>query len=107
MPYSDAQAAELRILSVHVGFGPACGPHGFFRVDEWDITKKLTPGKNLVAIEVAGYNCNSLYLLDQPSFCQAEIVADGRVLASTAGDGTPQVIFVQQNRTLEARPIEG
>lgn len=72
-----------------LGCGPARGPHGYFRVDDWDLTGKLKPGKNLVAIEVAGYNCNSYYLLDQPSFCQAEITAGDRVLASTAGDGAP------------------
>ncbi len=71
-----------------VGYGPARGPRGFYRVDEWDITKKLTPGKNLVAIEAVGYNCFSYYLLNQPSACQAEVVADDRVLASTAGEGT-------------------
>jgi alpha-L-rhamnosidase len=70
-----------------VGYGPARGPHGYFRVDEWDLSPRLTAGKNLVAIEVAGYNCNSYYLLDQPSFCQAEVTAGDRVLASTAGDG--------------------
>jgi len=72
-----------------LGCGPARGPHGFFRVDEWDLSNKLSPGKNLVALEVAGYNCNSYYLLDQASFCQAEVTAGDRVLASTAGDGEP------------------
>ena len=67
--------------------GPARGPHGFFRVDEWDITDKLQPGVNTVAFEVAGYNVNSYYLLDQPSFLQAEVVAGDKVLASTGGDG--------------------
>ena len=70
-----------------LGCGPARGPHGYFRVDQWDLSGKLKPGKNLVAIEVAGYNANSYYLLDQPSFLQAEVVAGDRVLASTAGEG--------------------
>jgi len=69
-----------------LGCGPARGPHGYYRVDEWDLSGKLKPGKNLVAIEVAGYNCNSYYLLDQPSFLQAEITGGDRVLASTAGE---------------------
>lgn len=70
--------------------GPARGPHGFFRVDEWDITDRLQPGENVVAFEVAGYNVNSYALLDQPSFLQAEVVgADGKVLASTDGKGAP------------------
>ncbi len=70
-----------------LGYGPARGPHGYFRVDPWDLSGKLRPGENLVAIEVAGYNANSYYLLDQPSFLQAEVVAGDRVLASTAGEG--------------------
>jgi alpha-L-rhamnosidase len=70
-----------------LGCGPARGPHGYFRVDQWDLSHKLQPGKNVIALEVAGYNANSYYLLDQPSFLQAEVVADDRVLVSTGGVG--------------------
>ncbi|MHC4644126.1 MAG: hypothetical protein ACYTBJ_01395, partial [Planctomycetota bacterium] len=49
--------------------GPARGPHGYWRVDEWPLN--LADGENLLAIEVAGYNVNSYYLLDQPAFIQA------------------------------------
>ncbi len=70
-----------------LGHGPARAAHGFFRVDEWPLAGKLRPGKNLLAIEVAGYNVNSYYLLDQPAFLQAEVVAGQQVLASTAGAG--------------------
>src|SRR5690606_16975950 len=69
------------------GYGPARGPHDYFRVDEWDITPLLKPGENVVAIEVAGYYMNSFYTLKQPSFLQAEIVADGSILAATGTDG--------------------
>jgi alpha-L-rhamnosidase len=71
------------------GYGPARGPHGYYRQDKWDLTHRVEPGKNVVAIEVAGYNANSYYLLDQPSFLQAEIMAGDDILASTAGDGAP------------------
>ena len=67
-------------------------------MDEWDLSGKLAAGQNVVAIEVAGYNCNSYYLLDQPSFLQAEIVADGKVLASTAGEGVPFTAAVLEHR---------
>ncbi|HOW69512.1 MAG TPA: hypothetical protein PKY77_02825 [Phycisphaerae bacterium] len=70
------------------GHGPARGPHGWFRVDEWDISGLVEQGRNHVAIEVAGYNVNSYYLPDQPAFLQAEIVTRGKVLASTGGDGS-------------------
>jgi alpha-L-rhamnosidase len=69
-----------------VGHGPARGPHGFFRVDEWPLDRCGT-GKNTLAVEVAGYNVNSYYLLDQPAFLQAEVVSNGKVLASTGGQG--------------------
>ena len=70
-----------------IGHGPARGPHDFYRVDEWDLSGKMKKGENLLAIEVAGYNVNSFYLIDRPSFLQAELVSKGKVLASTGGKG--------------------
>ena len=37
----------------------------------------------MVALEVAGYNEPSYYLLDQPSFLQAEVEIDGECIAAT------------------------
>lgn len=71
-----------------VGHGPARGPHGYFRVDEWDLTDTFVEGRNLVAVEVAGYNINNYYLLNTPSFLQAECLLGGTVVASTYGDGS-------------------
>ena len=90
----DAQGAILRVTGAsvfrvhiggnYVGYGPARGPHGWFRVDEWDVSKYLKEGTNNVAIEVSGYNVNSFDILDQPSFLQAEVIdGSGRVLAAT------------------------
>jgi alpha-L-rhamnosidase len=67
------------------GYGPARAGHGYYRVDEWDIGELIRPGKNVVAIEVAGYNVNSYYVLDQPSFLQAEVRAGVSVVAATGG----------------------
>ena len=69
-----------------IGHGPARAGHGYYRVDEWDITGRLGEGTNVLAIEAAGYNINSYYLLDQPSFIQAEIVSGSRIIASTSPD---------------------
>lgn len=69
------------------GHGPARAGHGFYRVDEWDLASRLHAGSNELVIEVAGYNVNSFYLLDQPSFLQAEVVAGGKVLVATGGAG--------------------
>ncbi|WP_165220950.1 alpha-L-rhamnosidase-related protein [Aquisphaera insulae] len=73
----------------HVGYGPARGPHGFFRVDEIDLTRRVRPGRNLLAVEVAGYNVNSYDVLDQPSFLEAEVVAGPAVLAATGDPARP------------------
>jgi alpha-L-rhamnosidase len=82
-----------------LGEGPARGPHGYYRVDEWDLSGKLRPGVNSVAFEVAGYNANSYYLLDQPSFLQAEVVAGGTdVIASTGGKGARFVATILPGR---------
>ncbi len=70
-----------------VGWGPARGPHGFYRVDDWDVTSRLNPVGNVIAIEVAGYNVNSYWVLNQPSFLQAEVTSGADVLASTGGAG--------------------
>ena len=70
-----------------IGCGPARAAHGCFRVDEW----LIECGADCeLRIEVAGYNANSYYVLDQPSFLQAEVVAnDGAVVVAT---GEPGVI---------------
>jgi len=87
-----------------VGHGPARGPHGYYRVDEWPLNKELLKEENILAVEVAGYNINSYYLLDQPSFLQAEVVCRGQVLASTAGGkGAPfaAALLIQRLRKVQ------
>ncbi len=72
-----------------LAYGPARGPHGFYRVDEIDVTKRLKSGQNVLAVEVAGYNVNSYYVLNQPSFFQAEVVRGATVLAATGNESHP------------------
>ena len=86
---SGATICRLFVNGEFLGYGPARGPQGFFRVDEWPLKGRVKPGPNTVAVEVAGYNVNSFYFMDQPSFLQAEVVAGRTVLASTAGAGAP------------------
>ena len=74
-----------------VGHGPARAAHGFHRVDEWPL--QLAPGRNVIAVEVAGYCCNSYYLPDQPSFLQAEVICGGQVLAATGSDAFAAAIL--------------
>jgi len=68
------------------GYGPARAGHGFYRVDEWDITDH-TEWPNFLAFEVAGYDSNSYAYLNQPSFLQVEVLVDGQVVASTGAAG--------------------
>lgn len=74
------------------GHGPARAAHGHFRVDEWDLTSRLRPSPALIAVEAVGYNVNSYYLLDQPAFLQAEVVAGEAVLAATGSNGFEAVL---------------
>lgn len=70
-----------------VHYGPARGPHGYARVDEIDFGEVLKEGINTLAIEVAGYNCNSYYTLNVPSFLQAEVYENGEVIGYTEPKG--------------------
>ncbi|NBD24161.1 alpha-L-rhamnosidase-related protein [Paenibacillus glycinis] len=80
------------------GHGPATAPHGHYRVDEWDLSPYLSSGVNYVAIEVAGYNVNSFYTLDQPSFVQAEVELGGAIAAATGEPEHPFDVFVLPER---------
>ncbi|SDX33296.1 family 78 glycoside hydrolase catalytic domain [Paenibacillus sp. CF384] len=81
------------------GHGPAAGPHAHYRVDEWELSPSVVQeGSNIVAIEVAGYNVNSFYTLDQPSFVQAEVEVDGIVVAATGDSARGFDVFVLPER---------
>ena len=89
-----------------VGHGPARGPHGFYRVDEWSLDVRVG-AKNILAIEVAGYNVNSYYLLNEPAFVRAEVVSGGRVLASTAGKGVDFQAVILKHRVQKVQRYNG
>ncbi|HPS55037.1 MAG TPA: hypothetical protein PLP05_05520 [Sedimentisphaerales bacterium] len=80
-----------------VGHGPARAAHGYYRVDEWNLSKQLKD-KNILAIEVAGYNVNSYYLLNQPSFLQAEVLSGENVIASTQLGGENFKVTILNSR---------
>lgn len=74
---------RLFVNGAFAGYGPARGPKGRFRVDEWDVSRLAHSGTNAVAIEVSGYNVDNYYYSRQPSFVQAEILVDGQAVTST------------------------
>ncbi len=80
-------AFVLLVNGEFVAHGPARAAHGFFRVDEYDLTPYLTKPQNRICLRVAGYNVNSFSYLDQTSFLCAEILCGDKVLAATGGDG--------------------
>ena len=49
----------LLVNGQFVAHGPARCAHGFFRVDEYDLTPYLTAQVNRVCLRTAGYNVNS------------------------------------------------
>ena len=77
----------LLVNGVYVAHGPARCGHGFFRVDEYDISKYLTQRVNRVAIRVASYNRYSYSYLNQPGFLCSEITAGNEILAATGKGG--------------------
>ena len=67
--------------------GPARAGHGFYRVDELDLSPLCTKDENGIQIIAAGYNVNSFYLIDEPSFICAELYDSGKLTAYTGGGG--------------------
>ena len=77
---------RLRVNGEFVAHGPCVAAHDFYRIDAYDLKPYLRWGKNTITIEVAGYNSPSYYLLDQPSFLQAEVEVGGEIVAATGRD---------------------
>ena len=75
---TGADAYRIEVDGKFVGYGPARGPKGFFRIDEW----KLPKGQNL-DIVAEGNNCCTFYFAENKPFLQAEVVSDGKILAAT------------------------
>ncbi|WP_298653369.1 hypothetical protein [uncultured Proteiniphilum sp.] len=79
-----------------VGSGPARAAHGYFRIDEFPVGQFLEEGENVLAIEVAGYNVNSYYTLDQPSFLLAETEVNGKVVLATGTGGDFEAFQIKE-----------
>lgn len=85
---TGASLYRVFVNGVFTGFGPARAAHGYYRMDEWNIADNSSQSPLVVAIEVAGYNINSYYLLDQPSFIQAEILVNQEVVKYTSQENS-------------------
>jgi alpha-L-rhamnosidase len=74
---------KLYLNGEFMGFGPSIAAHGYFRIDEYDLSGKLLRGRNVLAIIATGYNTDSYYIPNQSSFVQAELLVDEEVFAAT------------------------
>ena len=83
---TGSSAYDIRVNGNFVAFGPARCAHGFYRVDEIDLTKEIGE-QAVITVNVAGYNADSFYHLNQSSFVCAELIEDGEITASTGSDG--------------------
>ncbi len=79
-----------------LGYGPARAGHGYYRVDMYDLSKKVRKGENILAVEVAGYNINTFYTLDQPSFLQAEVLSGREVVLATGNNADFEAFQIKE-----------
>ena len=79
-------AYDIRVNGEFIAFGPARCAHGFYRVDEIDLSG-VAAENAVITVNVAGYNADSFYHLNQPSFICAELIEDGAVTAATGAEG--------------------
>lgn len=77
---------RLWVNGEYVGNGPARTAHGFARIDEWNVETNLR-GRAVVVIEVSDYGVGTFCATDEPAFCCAELVVNGKVSAWTAPRG--------------------
>lgn len=74
---------QIFVDGVFFAAGPARAGHGFYRVSEYTLGKELSHKQTVISIIAAGYNVNSFYLLDMPSFMCAEIERNGEIIYAT------------------------
>ena len=82
---------NLWINNIFVCYGPARAGKGYFRLDQIEISQYLTEEKNVIILEVAGYNTNSFSIQNQRSFVQAEITSDNEIISYTGRDFTARI----------------
>ena len=83
---TGSSAYDIRINGKFIAFGPARCAHGFYRVDEFDLTEMISE-PSVITVNVAGYNADSFYHLDQSSFVCAELIEDDEITAATGAEG--------------------
>lgn len=74
---------KIYMNGTFIYFGPDRTAHGFARVKILNISEHLKNGENTLCIEACGYNANGYGQINEPSFIQAEILEDNKVVKFT------------------------
>lgn len=62
---SASNMYQMFVNGIMVAEGPARAGHGYYRVDEIDVSTHLTNKENIVTIYVNGYYIKNFYLIRQ------------------------------------------
>ena len=81
--FSGCSVFKVFVNGEFAAYGPARGPHGWFRIDEWDIAKFARKGWNNLVIEGVAYNVDNYYIINHRPFLQAEVLSDGESVVAT------------------------
>ena len=92
---TGASIYRVEVNERFASYGPARGPHGYFREDVVDLAPFLVEGTNRVVFTVVGYQVNSYYLSDLPPFLRAEVSVGERTLWETSAQ---TVVFRDDSR---------
>ena len=85
--------------------GPARAAHGYSRVDEIQLPERLLRAHNSLAVEAAGFCIESFYLLNQPSFLQAELRCGEQVLLRTVPSNDAKALGFPETDMLRTEGI--
>ncbi len=70
-----------------IAYGPARTAHGYHCIDEIDLSNHLPKAGGLISILTYCANTACYAYANSPAFLCAEIIADGKVIAATGGEG--------------------
>ncbi len=76
--------------------GPARAGHDYYRVSEYTLKNELSDNFSIISIIAAGYNINSFYLVNRPSFICAEILRENETLFATGRDDCEAEVYTQR-----------
>lgn len=84
---TGASLYQIFVNGEFIAAGPARAAHGYYRIDEIELSDYLREKQNIVVLQTAGYYINTFYTLEQPAFLCAEIIDGGKCVAATGDAG--------------------